>query len=140
MAKYLPRCVGGKTLGEWEPRVTQYLTTVVEKNGRELGLRNRRELRTLAEAIDYLLEGSYLKAADVLMGRFTSVEMVAQEQSWNVSQHLELIPTAGGGAASEVAKRAAAKEELALAKLRRVVSGTGSSRDGFHRRRSPQPE
>ena len=140
MAKYLSRCVGGKTLGEWDPRVTQYLTTVVEKGGRDLGLRNRRELRTLAEALDHMLEGTYLQAADILMARFTSVELASQEQSWAVSQHLELIPNASSGAASESAKWAAAKGELTQAKLRRTLAGGGSSRDFHQRRRNPQHE
>ena len=140
MAKYLPRCVGGQNLGAWEPRVTQYLSTVVEKTGRDLGLRNRRELRTLADALDYLLEGEYLKAADVLMTRFISVEMAAAEQSWSVVQHLELIPARTSGAASEVAKRAAAREELTNAKLQKTITGASGSRDAGQRRRSPQVE
>lgn len=134
MAKYLPRCVGGAHLGAWEPRVTQYLVTVVEKGSRDLGVRNRRELRTLAEALDHLLGNDPLKAADVLMARFTSVELAAAEQNWAVSQHLELIPNAHSGAASESAKRAAVQEELTQHKLRRALSSGGGGRPRESRR------
>ena len=89
MARYLPRCVGGVTLKSWEPRVVQYLTTVLDRGSKELGRRNQRELRTLAEALDHLLEGDPLKAADVLMARFSSVELAGPGQSRAVAQHLE---------------------------------------------------
>ena len=130
--------LGAKNLGEWDPRVTQYLTTVCEKSSRDMGVRNRRELRTLAEALDHMLEGNYLQAADMLMARFTSVELASTEQSWAVSQHLELIPSSSSGAANETAKRAAAKEELTQAKLRKTLSGSSSNRDTAGRGRSPQ--
>ena len=118
--------------------MTQYLTTVCEKSSRDMGVRNRRELRTLAEALDHMLEGNYLQAADMLMARFTSVELASTEQSWAVSQHLELIPSSSSGAANETAKRAAAKEELTQAKLRKTMSGSSSNRDAAGRGRSPQ--
>ena len=107
MARYLPRCVGGVQLGSWDPRVVQYLTTVVERGQKDVGMRNRRELRTLAEALDLLLDGDPLKAADVLMARFSSVELASADSSWAVSQHLELVPGSMGGVASEAARHRA---------------------------------
>ena len=136
MARYLPRCVGGVQLGSWEPRVVQYLTTVLDRGPKDVGLRNRRELRTLAETLDLLLEGDPLRAADVLMARFASVELAATDQTWAISQHLELIPGAAGGAASEAAKHAASREELLRQKLLASLSGRQAGR-GAEQRKPP---
>ena len=138
MARYLPRCVGGVTLKSWEPRVVQYLTTVLDRGAKEIGRRNQRELRTLAEALDHLLEGDPLRAADVLMARFSSVELAATEQSWAVSQHLELVPESVSGVASERAKHAAGKEELLRQKLLATLGNKQAGRDGGQRRPAPR--
>ena len=140
MARYLPRCVGGVQLGSWDPRVVQYLTTVVERGQKDVGMRNRRELRTLAEALDLLLDGDPLKAADVLMARFSSVELAAAEQSGAVSQHLELVPGSASGVASEAAKHTASKEELLRQKLLTALGGKHGGRDLAQRRPPPPRE
>ena len=128
MGKYLPHCGGGRTLGPWEPRAVQYLTTVVHAHHRDAGFRNKRELRTIAEALDLMLDGQHLKAADILAARFSAVELAMADQTWSVSQHLELIPSAPFGAASERAKKSAAREEVQANKLRKVLTGKGSGR------------
>ena len=137
MARYLPRCVGGVQLGSWDPRVVQYLTTVLDRGPKDVGMRSRRELRTLAEALDLLLEGDPLRAADVLMARFSSVELASAEQSWAVSQHLELVPGSVSGVASERAKHAASKEELLRQKLLTALGGKYGGRESSQRRLPP---
>ena len=101
-------------------------------------MRNRRELRTLAEALDLLLDGDPLKAADVLMARFSSVELASADSSWAVSQHLELVPGSMGGVASEAAKHAASKEELLRQKLLSTLGGRQGARDSEPRRPPPR--
>jgi hypothetical protein len=140
MARYLPRCIGGVQLGSWEPRVVQYLTTVLDRGATDVGMRNRRKLRTLAEALDLLLEGDPLRAADVLMARFSSVELAASEQSLAVSQHLELVPGSASGVASEAAKHAASKEELLLQKSLTASGGKYGGRESAQRRPPPPRE
>ena len=140
MARYLPRCVGGVTLGSWEPRVVQYLTTVLDRGPKDVGMRNRRELRTLAEALDMLLEGDPLRAADVLMARFSSVELASTDQTWAVSQHLELVPGAVSGVATEKAKHAASKEELLRQKLMGTLGNRSANRDLGQRRPPPRSD
>ena len=112
----------------------QYLTTVLDRGPKEIGMRNRRELRTLAEALDLLLEGDPLRAADVLMARFSSVELASTEQSWAVSQHLELVPGAVSGVATERAKHAASKEELLRQKLLTTLGSRQGGWDAGQRR------
>ena len=123
-------------MGDWEPRAVQYLATVVDRGQKDLGVRNRRELRTLAEAIDRMLEGDYLGAGDILMARFAAVEMASSEQSWAVPSHLELIPSASSGVATEAARHAASKEELLRQKLLATFSGNQGGRGGGLGRRT----
>ena len=99
--------------------MVQYLTTTL--GGKDLGRRNERELRTLAEALDLLLSGRTLEAGDILMARFTSVELAATGEDWSIAQHLELIPSTSSGSATDSAKRAAMQEELLRSKLRTAM-------------------
>ena len=135
MAQFLPQGVGGdfKDLyqDDFTPRVVHYLNTVSEGLG---GLmRNVRELRTLAQAIDALLSGKPLLAADTLMHRFKSVELASIDQNWSVAQHLELTPALAVAAVNDGERRAAAKEEFAVKKLDRM------SRPGEPGRRGSPP-
>ena len=58
------------------PHVTQCLTTVaLALNGKELGLRAERERRTLAKALDHPLLGNMAACGDILIQRFTAVEL-----------------------------------------------------------------
>ena len=108
---------------------------MVENGGKAAGMRKRRELRTLAEVLDLLLEGDLLRASDMLMARFASVELASSTQSWNVSQHLELVPGEVSGVASEAAKFAASKEELLRQKLLTTM-GTGQGQRHFGQKRA----
>jgi hypothetical protein len=99
--------------------VRQYLNTIyfaahpVEK----VGLRNARELQTLALALDEIGNGRLPQAADVLMQRFKAVEVACSEGSWSLAQRLELLPPHAVGLASVNEQRLAAKAELLSLKL-----------------------
>jgi hypothetical protein len=54
-------------------------------------MRNSGELRHLAEALDCLLIGNVIGAADVLAQRFRSVETAHFDGSWNQAKHLEVV-------------------------------------------------
>ena len=83
-------------LSEIRRLVTTYLTTALQpSSGSAITLPRERELRTLAEALDLLLQGDLSKVGDVLMQRFRAVELAAQDGRWDLAQHLELIPQAG---------------------------------------------
>jgi len=127
MAQYLPQGIGGglssvssgvsTVSADFTPRVVQYLTTVVPTA--TLGIRNHRELQTIAQSLDALLRGEILLAGDTLMQRFKSVELAAQSQSWSVAQHLELVPTLAVSATGGKEMKAATKEEMTARRLQR---------------------
>ena len=82
--------------GKLRSIVTQYLTTALSpavKDG--LGARNERELRTLAEGLDHLVAGCVAEASDILMQRFRAVELANQTGTWDLAQHLEVVPPSG---------------------------------------------
>ena len=81
--------------------VTSYLTTVMLPDpGDKVNLRNTRELRTVAAAMDMMLVGNFAGALDLLMQRFKSIEMSCNDCNWAVAQHWELIPEHSLGNAS----------------------------------------
>ena len=73
---------------------TAYLTTALlpTLGAKGPGPRNERELRTLSEAIDLLVNGEVDKAGDMLMQRLRAVEASIEDGTWEVARHLELIP------------------------------------------------
>ena len=119
MEQYLPPRPGGAPDKGPSPRVVEYLTTVLEKGERELGIRNARELRTLAQAIDAIIRGDLAFAADTLVQRFKAVETATLEGGWGLAQHLELIPSQKITSVSETERRQAADQELREGKLRK---------------------
>ena len=57
-----------------------------------MSLRVERELRTIAETLDFLLSGRVAEAGDILMQRFRALEMASSQGSWELAKHMELIP------------------------------------------------
>ena len=106
-----------------QPVMVRYLTMVLGQAGAPVGMRNARELRTLAEALDLLTLGKIAEVGDVLMQRFKAVELASQEGNWRIAQHLELIPDTGVSASSYKERRAAAKLELEDYRLRKALGG-----------------
>jgi len=79
--------------GKLTPIVTSYLTSVLQPAlGKDFHARNRQEMRTIAEAVDALLIGDLARASDILISRFSAVELASTSKHWNVARHLELIP------------------------------------------------
>ena len=119
------------TASRLRAQVVQYLTTILKmsKTGGGLGLRNERELRTLAEALDRLISGHVAAVGDILIQRFKAVETAAADQSWDLAGHLELIPRA------EVSSVATDEKEAAVAiKLRELKVAELSARLKRNRR------
>ena len=90
----------------------------------QVGIRNQSELTTLAMAIDYMLEGDYVKTLDLLIQRFKAVEVSLGENGWHMAKHLELIPPS-------MARRISRQ---------RPSYGTGSLRRRWQRRRRSNRE
>ena len=83
MKEYLVGQQGGYSESEQEDLralFTPYLTSVLLPTLGEKGsLRNVRELRTLAEALDALVKGDLEGLGDLLAQRFKALEMATQE-------------------------------------------------------------
>ena len=111
-----------------QPRVVAYLETVFnQRYGKDaVGLRTSRKMRTIAEAVDALVEGDVLRAGDLLIQRFKALETSVIDGTWLRARHHELIPEEGVGLAS-------AAERQAIS--RRWSSNDGSSRKWSARNR-----
>ena len=107
------------------PVVLSYLTSVLlPAASGQMSLRSERELRSLAMAIDYLLTGETVKAADLLIRRFQEVETAHADGNWTMARHSEVLPE--GRVASITAKQREQiiKTEAAEAKPRAMARGS----------------
>ena len=104
------------------PKMVRYLRGVVEVQT-ELPIRHRRELLSLAQSIDALLQGDLTFAADTLMARFRAVESSAAH-GWDVAQELELTPAERLGTTSDGDLRRASRAVEERSKLSNLLSRT----------------
>ncbi|CAK0821418.1 unnamed protein product, partial [Prorocentrum cordatum] len=84
----------------------------------KIGLRNSREIETLALAADHLLRGGQAVALDVVMQRLKALERSLVDENWTVARWRELMPTGGAQLASRAEATAALKLEESERKLR----------------------
>ena len=110
---------GGAKAGDEEGRVLTYVLTVfVQRYGSDhIGLRNMRELRTLAEAIDSLVAGNLPREGDLLIQRFKAIEVAVADGSWTQARHLELIPSQDVTLVSTAERSMASRLELQKIRL-----------------------
>ena len=81
-------------------------------------IRNERELRTLALAIDAMVRGQYHTAGDIIMQRYKAVELASIEGNWRIASHLELLPVEASSAVTTAEREVASTLELREASLR----------------------
>ncbi|CAK0815284.1 unnamed protein product, partial [Prorocentrum cordatum] len=58
----------------------------------EIGVQTHRELRTLAEAMDLLMQGKAAHACDLIVQRLKALQVATTDGSWAAAKWLELIP------------------------------------------------
>ena len=104
------------------PVVTAYLITVLSPSmGSDLSARTSGELRSLAEALDLLIQGKVAEAADTLTQRFKCVEMASTE-GCAVARHLELTPSLKVSSVPEDERDAAIRRQREEVKATWVAS------------------
>jgi len=109
--------------------MVRYLTTALGPAHPSMGMRNQRELRTLAEALDALLAGDVGRAADFMMQRFKAVELAATDAAgWAAASHLEIIPEARASASTMQEREAAARALMREDRLAKVIGHKGGGR------------
>ena len=114
-----------------EPVAVAYLTSVFQPAHSELGIRDNRELRTIAEALGALVRDQPLRSGDLLAQRFRAIELASSERNWSLARHLELIPdgkvtTTSQRARAEVS-RLERQEQRLRQQLRRPPDAPGGS-------------
>ena len=104
-------------------QVLAYFNQVVlaARTPKEIGERNMRELRTLAEMLDALMGGHLAKVGDLAMQRFQAIEMALSQGSWAQARHVEAIPPTDAALANEWVKGTAARQEIRAQKLRTAL-------------------
>ena len=97
----------------------RYLSTVlIPRHGEQLiGMRNLRELRTLALSLDCLLAGRVETTGDILVQRWKAVESAIVYGGWSLARHQELIPPHEVSLTAESERTAATRAELDRTRL-----------------------
>lgn len=98
----------------------------------------RRELHTLATAVDHLIRGKVASACDALIQRMKSTEATLSGARWQVAQKMEVLPPEAPGIAGTEEVQSAQKDQYHEARVRmmaaypdsRAGSGKGSSKAG----------
>jgi len=88
-----------------------------------------REMVTLVEAIDALLEGSLDRVGDVLMGRYKALEDASTTGSWAVAREFEAVAERDDGLVTDAERQRAVSLQLRRVRLQtalRTVRGGGS--------------
>ena len=93
MRSYLTsRRLSPETDRELEPVATVFLQTVLLPSvGDTLAPRSQRELQTLAWALDEILRGRVLQAADGICQRMKAVESAHSVGTWSLAKFMELV-------------------------------------------------
>ena len=125
MAGFLGGSRGAGQAGEGTERledvrrlVSTYLTTALHPSlGHTLPRRMERELRTVAEVLDCILNGRIPEAGDILMQRFRALETAATDGTWELAKHMELIPDTRVSSVPMGMRREALQRENLLRKL-----------------------
>ena len=128
----LSRAIGGGTAtgGEELPAVARaYLNQIYLAKNTEgsIGLRNLRELRTLALIVDMVASNDPLRALDVAIQRMKSIELFIAQGQWTQASLLELV-------LPEEEQRAWFRQELKAAQ-QEYKSEVKLHRDQYPRRR-----
>ena len=115
---------------KWQDhRVASYTSQVlmVQHPPKDIGPARTRELQTLTQAMDLLLDGRLAELGDTLMGRYQATEESIRDGGWDVARHYETIPpmiasSVGDGQRSRAlglaTREAKLKEQLKAAKSR----------------------
>ena len=94
MADFLGSSEGLAAVDATGPLALRYLLTIYlpQHPVREIGVQTYRELRTLAEAVDLLVQGKTAHACDLIVQRLKAVQVATTDGSWAAAKWLELIP------------------------------------------------
>lgn len=122
MSKFLAERDEGVEDGEaWKGRkVMSYVSQVLLSHHpmAKIGIRSYREVVTVGNALDLLLQGRLPECGDLLVQRLKALETSFQEGNWSSARHQELIPAVGASMTSQAERELAAKAELRAQKLR----------------------
>ena len=120
----LSRGTAQDTEDETLPPVARgYLTQILLTRFPEAtaGLRNVRELRTLAAIIDGICQNDSMRSLDIAVQRFKSIELFMGQGSWEQGNLLELIPSEGDARSYFRPELKASQQELKTEQRLKVV-------------------
>ena len=96
----------------------------------DVGPHSDREMTTLVEALDSLLEGNTARTGDILVTRLKALEEAARSGNWTMAQQFEAVPQDDFGLITDAERQHAATLQLRAARLRETTSQGSDGRRG----------
>ena len=126
MSKFMAARAGseGEPERAWrQQKVSAYLNQVLfnQHPPASIGMRNARELVTLAEGLDLLMEENFAGLGDLLMQRMKAVEASLSE-GWGVANYQELIPPPKATLTTDQERAFATRHALQQRKLQETAA------------------
>ena len=114
-------------------RVVTFYHEVIFKPsiGNSLKFGVEREMKTLAVALDSLLEGSLGRTGDLLIARYKALEESVRSGHWDVAAELEAVPVQEGGLTSEAEMLRATQTQARKLKLQQALAAIRGARPGI---------
>ena len=96
----------------------------------DVGPHSDREMTTLVEALDSLLEGNTARTGDILVTRLKALEEAARSGNWSMAQQFEAVAQDDFGLITDGERQHAATLQLRAARLRETTSQAAEGRRG----------
>ena len=110
--------------------VNWVLTVLLPLNKQALSIRQIREIRTLAQALDLIASGNSQSAADIIAQRLKALELSISDAGWSRAQFVELLEPEGPTLLDRDEMAMTSKELSTDLKMRRLQLGKGGKGDG----------
>lgn len=124
MGRYLEGKTGEAGEEQWKTRkFMAYINQImlVSHPPGKIGVRNHREVITVGTALDLILEGRIMGAADLLVQRLKALEQSFTDNTWATARHQELIPPSAASISGLEERDLAMRAELKAVKLKEAL-------------------
>jgi len=87
-----------------------------------MSVHTEREMATLAECVDCLVEGDLGRLGDIMLQRYKALEKSVQDESWTIAAELEVLEHSRTGLATDEEVFRGTKRQLHTARLQQTLA------------------
>ena len=124
--KKLASLLGGQIRTDQRVLSVYYETLLKSGLAQPPPVHHEREMRTIAAALDELIEGNLQKVGDLLMGRFKALEEALLDGTWDFAREYEVLPQREVGITTDSERHRAAALQMRTVRLRAAMASVRS--------------